>query len=106
MRWYFLATLEAQQCQRAARIPTPAGREKRGRQRSLLESRLHRLGLQKLKHFCQREAVLLGESNIQAVICCSGLQLEVEAATKAFAQRQTPCLIDPSADRRMDHQLH
>ena len=35
-----------------------------------------------------------------------GLQLEVEAAAKSLAQRQSPGSIDPRPERRVDHQLH
>ena len=34
------------------------------------------------------------------------LQLEVELAAEALAQRQSPGAVDAAAERRMDHQLH
>ena len=43
--------------------------------------------MEKLKNVRQRKAVLLSQGDIQAVVGGSGLQLEVERAAKAFAQR-------------------
>jgi hypothetical protein len=34
------------------------------------------------------------------------LQLEVELAAEALAQREPPRLVDPAAERRMEHELH
>ena len=103
---HFLSALKTQQCQRAASIPTPARGKNRRCQRRLLKNGLHRLGLQKLKYICQRETVLFCKGNIQPVIGHRCLQLEIKTATEALAQRQSPGLVDPSAERRMDHQLH
>ena len=50
--------------------------------------------------------MLLGQRNIQAVVGGRSLQLEIEAAAEAFAQRQAPRLIDAAAEGRMQDQLH
>src|SRR5262249_8127049 len=41
-----------------------------------------------------------------SVIGRRSLQFKVESTTKAFAERQPPRLVNASAKRRMDHQLH
>src|ERR1700761_4656439 len=40
------------------------------------------------------------------VLGCRSLQLEVEGAAKALAQRQSPSAIDAAAERRMNNELH
>ena len=91
----FFAALKAQQRQRAIGIPAPAGSEDRRSQRRLLQNRLHRFGIQEMKNVSQRKAVLLGQRDVQSVVCSRGLQLKIEAAAKTLAQRQAPGLVDP-----------
>jgi hypothetical protein len=50
--------------------------------------------------------MLLGQRNVQSVVGGRRLQFKIKAHAKALAQRQSPRLIDPSAERRVDHQLH
>src|SRR3989442_13007701 len=59
-----------------------------------------------MKNVRQGEAVLLGERNIQPVVCDGGLQLEIEGTTEALSQRQSPGLVDSSAERGMNYELH
>ena len=54
----------------------------------------------------QREAVLLGQRDVQAVVGGGGLQLKIERAAETLAQRQSPGLVDAPAERRMDDELH
>ena len=42
----------------------------------------------------------------KAVIGGGSLQLEVEGAAEAFAQRQSPGLVDAAAEGRVDDELH
>ena len=50
--------------------------------------------------------VLLGQRDVDAVVGRGGLQLEVEAAAEALAQRQAPGLVDAAAEGRVQDQLH
>ena len=50
--------------------------------------------------------MLLGERNVEAVVGGGGLQLEIERAAEAFAQREAPGFVDARAERRVNHQLH
>ena len=62
--------------------------------------------MQEMKNIGQRETVLLGQSDVQSVVGGRGLQFEVEAAAETLAQRQSPGLVDASAEGRVDNQLH
>src|SRR5580692_3767787 len=106
LRWNFLATLKTQQRESAIRIPAPAGAEYRRSQSGLLEDRLNRLRIQKMKNVGQRKTVLLGQRDVQSIVCGRSLQFEVEATAETLTQGQTPGLVDPSSERRMYHQLH
>ncbi len=106
LRRNLLSILKAQQRQRPVRIPAPARGEDRRIQSRLFENRLHRLSPQKVEDVRQREAVLLGQGNVQPVVGSCSLQLEVEPNAEAFAQSQSPRLVDASSEGRVDHQLH
>ena len=67
---------------------------------------MHSFGTQEMKNVGQRKAVLLGECDVDTVICRSGLQFEIETAAKTFAQRQPPGFVDATTEGRMNHQLH
>src|ERR1700733_3315559 len=54
----------------------------------------------------QRETVLFGEGDVDAVVCSGSLQLEVKAATKAFAQGEAEGFIDAAAEGGMEDELH
>ena len=62
--------------------------------------------LQEIEDVRERKAVLLGERDVEAVVGSGSLQLEIEAAAETLAQRQSPGLVDASAERRVDDQLH
>ena len=54
----------------------------------------------------EREAVLLGEGDVDAVVGGGGLQLEVEAAAEAFAEGEAPGLVDAAAEGSVQDELH
>ena len=106
LRRNFLAALEAQQRQRAVGVPAPARGEDGRRQRRLLQDFLHRLGLQVVEDVAEREAVLLGQRDVQPVVGGRSLQLKVERAAETLAQRQSPGLVDAAAEGRVNDELH
>ena len=100
-----LALLHAQQLQRAPSSPAPAILEQRRRDRRLLQQLLRGELREEVEDIAQRKAVLLGERDVDAVIGCRGLQFKVEAAAEALAQRESPGLVQPSAERCMQDEL-
>ena len=50
--------------------------------------------------------MLLGQRDVQAVVGGGGLQLEIEGAAEALAQRQSPGFVDAAAKGRVDDELH
>ena len=62
--------------------------------------------MQESKYVGQRKAVLFGERDVEAIVGGGSLQLEVERAAEAFAQREPPGFVDTTAERSMDHKLH
>ena len=63
-------------------------------------------GVQELEDHLQRERVLLAERNDDAVVGGGRLQLEIEGAAEALAQRQAPGAVDARAERGVDDELH
>src|SRR5438093_11884807 len=59
-----------------------------------------------MKNVSQRETVLLGQRNIQPIVSGGGLQFEIKRTTEALSQRQSPSLVDSSAERGMNDELH
>src|SRR5215469_954580 len=62
--------------------------------------------MQEVKYIREREAVLLSQRDVQAVIGGAGLKLKIEGDAEALAQCQPPGLIDARAKRRMNNELH
>src|SRR5215469_17735340 len=62
--------------------------------------------MQEMKNIRQRKTMLLAQRNVQTVIRSGRLQLKIERPAKSLSQCQSPRLIDPPAERRVDHQLH
>src|SRR5579864_753906 len=62
--------------------------------------------MQKAKNVRERKTVLIRKGNIDALVRCRGLQLEIEGTAKAFAKRKPPRFVDPAAERCVNHQLH
>ena len=52
------------------------------------------------EHGLQRKTVLLAQRDHEAVIRRRRLQLKIERHTEPFAQRESPGLVDPPAERR------
>src|SRR5579885_2557998 len=90
LRRDFLTSLKTQKGERAIGVPAPPSSKNRGIQCSLFQDRLHSFGLQKPEDVREREAMLLRQCNVQAVIRRRRLQLEIETPAKAFAERQSP----------------
>jgi hypothetical protein len=66
----------------------------------------HGFRRQKMEYVAQRKAVLLGQADVQPVICCCCLQLKIEPAAEAFPQGEAPRLVDSPAKRRVQDELH
>ena len=105
LRRGFLAATEARQRQRGDRVPAPARAEQRRVEQGLGEHVVGAGRVQVAGHFLQREAVAGGQRQHDRVLGRRGLQLEVELAAEALAQRQSPGAVDAAAERRVDHQL-
>src|SRR6266480_2349369 len=96
LRRNFLAALKSQEGEGAICIPAPPRSKDWRSAGRLYQDVLHSFGTQEMKNICQRKAVLLGQSDVDAVIRSGGLQFEIEAAAKTFAQRQAPGFVDAS----------
>ena len=91
LRRNFFAVLKAQQGEGAVGVPAKAGGEDgRAGEHGLLKNVLDGFGLEEVEDVGEREAVLLGKRDVDAVVGGGGLQFEVEAAAEALAQRQVP----------------
>ncbi len=101
-----LAFGEAQELQTASGGPAPAVLEDGRGEGGLLEEVLCGVFGEELEDVGEREAVLLGERDVDAVVGGGGLQLEVEAAAEALAQRESPGLVDAAAEGRVEDELH
>jgi len=55
------------------------------------------------EHGLQWETVFLSERNDKTIVRGRGLQLKVERDTESFTERQPPGLVDPPAERRVEH---
>ena len=62
-------------------------------------------GLEEALHVLEREAVRRPERQHDAVLECRGLELEVELAAEALAQRQSPGPVDARAVGRVDDEV-
>ncbi|MCY1509441.1 hypothetical protein D9M68_437840 [compost metagenome] len=97
---------EARQGQGGGSVPAPAHAEQRRVQYGLHQHLFGAVGMQVAPDLLQREAVAGGEGQDERVLGGRRLQLEVEVAAEALAQRQAPGAVEPAAERRMDDQLH
>ena len=50
--------------------------------------------------------MLIAKRENQAVIGCSGLELEIEGPAKAFPKGESPGASDTRTERRMQNELH
>ena len=62
--------------------------------------------LDELEDRIERKGVLIGQREDDAVVGRRGLQLEIERAAEALAQRESPRAVDARAERRVQDQLH
>ena len=61
---------------------------------------------EEVKDVSQGEAVLLGEGDVDAVVGGGSLELEVEAATEAFAESKAEGFVDAATEGCMKDELH
>ena len=105
-RGHFASAAKTQEGQRAAGIPAPARGEHRRDQQGFAQHVFHGVGMQKLEHRLQRKGMLFAQRDDDAVVGGGGLQLEVEGAAEAFAQREAPGAVDARSEGRVQDQLH
>ena len=103
---HLAAAAAARHRQRDRRVPAPPRLEHRRVEKRLDEHVARRRRMQIAEHVGQRERVLRTERQQQRVFGGRRLQLEVELAAEALAQRQPPRLVDAAAERRVQHELH
>ena len=101
-----LAFGETQELQAAAGGPAPAVLEDGRGDGGLFEELFGGVLGEEVEDVGEGEAVLLGEGDVDAVVGSGGLQLEVEAAAEAFAQSESPGLVDAAAEGRVEDELH
>ena len=106
-RRHALAALEAQERERARGVPAPARPEHRAPGAPPARApRARPLGAEQLEDRLEREAVLRAEREQDAVVGGRGLELEVEGAAEALAQREAPGAVDAAAEGRVEDELH
>ena len=101
-----LALGHAQELQAAAGGPAPAVLEDGRGDGGLFEELFGGVLGEELEDVGEREAVLLGEGDVDAVVGGGGLQFEVEAAAEALAQGEAPGLVDAAAEGSVEDELH
>ena len=106
LRRHLAAADEARQRQRGGGVPAPAHAEQRRVEQRLHQHVERRGRVQVARDFVQREAVAGRQRQHDRVLGRRGLQLEIELAAEALAQRQAPGAVEAAAEGRMDHQLH
>ena len=106
LRRHLPPATEARQGERHARDPAPAGDEHGRVEQRLDQQRPDACRMQVARHLAQLETVRGGEREHDIVLGRRRLQLEVELAAKALAQRQPPGAVDAAAIGRVDDQLH
>ena len=101
-----LASAEAQQCQRAGRVPAPAIGEHRNRQGGLDQRVFKVVGSNELERVTDWKAVLLTQREHESVIGGGRLKFEVKRHAEPFPHGQTPGAVDPRPVWRMYDELH
>ena len=100
------ALLHAEELQAAAGGPAPAVLEEGRGDGGLLEELVGGVLGEEVEDVGEREAVLLGEGDVDAVVGGGGLELEVEAAAEALAQGEAPGFVEASAEGGVEDELH
>jgi hypothetical protein len=106
LRRHLLAALETRQRERHAGDPAPAGDEHRRVQHRLDQQLADRRRVEIARDLGKLERMCRGQREDDVVLGRRRLQLEIELAAKAFAQRKAPGAIDAAAIRRMHDELH
>src|SRR6516225_7706560 len=106
LRGYLLPAPEARQGKRNAGHPAPARAEHRRIKQRLNEQLAHGLRVEIARHISEFEAVRSSQRKHNVVFRCSRLELEIELAAKALAEREPPGAVDAAAIGRVDHKLH
>src|SRR5262249_22589306 len=104
--WNLSTSLVSRYSERNGGVPAPPRLEDR-----CVEQRLHkdvagRHGMEIPKDVRERERVLRTKRQEQRVLCCRGLQFEVELAAETLPQGEAPRLVDAAAKRRVQDELH
>ena len=92
--------------QRDRRVPAPARLKDRRVEERLHEHVAGGRRMQIPEDVREGKRVLRTERQHQCVFGRRSLQLEVELAAEPFPQRQSPRLVDPAPERRVEHELH
>ena len=100
------AAAEARESERDVGVPPPAHLEHRCVEERLGQDIAHRLRRKVAGDFLEREAVGLAERKHDRVLGRRRLQLEVELAAEALAQRQAPGPVETAAEPGVDDELH
>src|SRR5205085_8554448 len=106
LRRNFFSASEARQRKRRGCSPAPARGEHRRVEQRLDQQWPDALRMEVARDLVKREAMAGREREHDRVLGRRSLQLEIEFAAEAFAEREAPCAIDAAAERRMDDQLH
>ncbi len=104
-RGHALAVPVPDEGERDRGVPAPARAEHRRVEQSLHEHVFGRVGLEECLHVLEREAVRRPEREHDAVLERGGLELEVELAAEALAQREAPGPVDARAEGRVDDEV-
>ena len=105
-RRHFLPAAKARQGERDRRAPAPAHRKHGRGAHGLHEDRACGVGMQVTRHVGELEAVRRRERQHDRVLGGRRLQLEVEGAAEAFAQREPPGAVDAAAEGGVNDELH
>ncbi len=92
--------------ERARRVPAPPDAEHRSLEGGLREHVVEGGLGEQLEDGLERERVLRAERQEDALVGGGGLQLEVEAAAEALAEREAEGAVRARAERRVDDELH
>ena len=106
LRRNLLAAAKTGQGERHASHPTPTRREHWRVQHRLDEHAAHAVGMEVTRDVAKLEAVRGGQRQHDIVFGRRRLQLEIEFAAKALAQRQSPGAIEAAAEGAMNDELH
>ena len=106
LRRHAAAAAAARDGQRDGGVPAPARLEHGRVEQRLHEDRAHAVRMEVPEHVGERKRVLRAERQEQRVVGGGRLQLEVELAAEALAEREAPGAIDAAAQRGVQDELH